>query len=344
MTRVAEVEFLVELTAIEFLNCDSGVIVMELGTIEQVDLRQMWPHESNDFTPWLANNVSRLGDALGLELETRGQEAPVGGYSLDILAHDLGSNRKVIIENQLESTNHDHLGKLLTYASGYDAGVVVWLAKEFRDEHRQALDWLNQRTGEDTQFFGVIVELIRIDDSNPAVNFKLAASPNEWRKESIDATKRGARGTSERGERYRGFFQNLIDRLREEEKFTTARKGQPMNYYDFASGHGGIAYRANFRWDDMASIVLYIDRREKDYNKNIFDQLMADRDSIESELSETLEWSRLDDYRASRVDVVRPGTIDDNAETLEEIQDWMVNRLLAFKKVYDPRLASVLEA
>ena len=125
---------------------------MELGTIQQVDLREMWPHEAIDFTPWLADNVSSLGEALGMELEVRGQEERVGNYFLDMLADDLGSNRTVIIENQLEPTDHDHLGKLLTYASGYDAGVVVWLAREFREEHRQALDWLNQRKGEDTHF------------------------------------------------------------------------------------------------------------------------------------------------------------------------------------------------
>ena len=266
----------------------------------------------------------------------RDQEAPVGRYSLDILAHDLGSNRPVIIENQLEPTDHDHLGKLLTYASGYDAGVVVWLTREFREEHRQALDWLNQRTDEDTQFFGVIVELLKIDNSRPAVNFKLSASPNEWSPE-----RNVVAGTSDRMERYRSFFQVLIDRLREDEKFTTARKGQPQSWCNFASGRGGIAYSANFKRQGRAGVTLSLESADRNINKSVFDHLMTDIAAIEVELKDDLEWNRLDSSKASRVDAVRSGSIDDDDETLEEIREWMVERLLAFKKVFGPRLLAL---
>lgn len=316
--------------------------MQELGTIEQVDLRRLWPNEAVDFTPWLANEISRLGDALGLELEVRDREAPVGGYSLDILAHDVGSNRPVIIENQLESTDHDHLGKLLTYASYYDANVVVWIARQFREEHRQALDWLNQRTDEHTQFVGVIVELLKIDDSRPAINFKLASSPNEWRKEAF-ATSRGRdAGTSERMERYRSYFQVLIDRLREDKGFTRARKGQPQSWYNFSSGHSGAAYSAEFNRDGKVSVSLYIDQGDRDLNKEVFDQLLQDKAAIESDLKESLEWQRLEDRRASKITVVRPGAIDDDNETLEDLQEWMIDRLLAFRSVLGPRLASLM--
>ena len=120
-----------------------------------------------------------------MDLELQQIEAAVGGYSLDVLATDQNENRPVIIENQLESTDHTHLGQLLTYAAGHDANIVVWLTKEFRDEHRAALDWLNQRTGDDTQFFGVVVELWKIGDSLPAPHFRVVASPNEWSKSRI---------------------------------------------------------------------------------------------------------------------------------------------------------------
>ncbi len=157
----------------------------ELASIERVDLRMAWPGEATDFTPWLANNLSKLGDALELELELQAQEAPVGSYSLDILARDTVNGGLVVIENQLESTDRTHLGQLLTYAAGFDATVAVWIAKEFKSEHREALDMLNRRTGGDTQFFGVEVELWKIDDSRPAPNFRLVAFPNEWRKQAV---------------------------------------------------------------------------------------------------------------------------------------------------------------
>ena len=216
------------------------------------------------------------------------------------------------------------------------------MAREFREEHRQALDWLNQRTGEETQFCWVIWELLRIDDSRPAINFKLAASPNEWRKESMGTSSRSNTGTTERGERYRNFFQILIDRLREEEKFTTARKAQPLNEYNFASGYGGIGYRSHFNQYGKAGIAIYIDRGEVGYNKDIFDRLISQKDIIESELAANLEWSRLDDYRASRIDAVRSGSIDDDDEALEEVQGWMIERLLAFKRGFGPRLAALV--
>jgi hypothetical protein len=185
-----------------------------LGSIEQVDLKELWPNHEADFTPWLVEDISRLGDVLGMQLVVRGHDLPVKGNSLDILAQDATSNQMVVIETQFESTNHENLGKLLTYASGYDASVVVWVVKNFNEEHRQALDWLNQRTGDDTQFFGVVVELLKIDDSRPAVNFKLASFPNEWRKEAMGTSRTNGASSSDSKERYPKYVQELLDRLR----------------------------------------------------------------------------------------------------------------------------------
>ena len=307
-----------------------------LSAIQNVDLREVWPNEATDFTPWLAENISKLGEALGLELELQSREAPVGSYSLDLLAHDLGRGRPVIIENQLEATNHIHLGQLLTYASGYDAHVAVWIAKEFKDEHRQALDWLNQRSDENTEFFGVVIEVWKIDDSRPAPHFKLVATPNDWRKGKV-TTAQGD-NVSERKEAYRDFFQGLIDRLREEHKFTGAKKGQLQSWYSFASGFSGIIYGANFTQEKKARVELYIDRGDKDRNEILFDALSKNKEAMESELQESIEWQRMEGRKACRIAVTRPGAITDSPEILEEIQDWMIEKLLKFKQVFGPRL------
>ena len=307
-----------------------------LSAIQNVDLREVWPNEATDFTPWLAENISKLGDALGLKLELQSREAPVGSYSLDLLAHDLGSDRPVIIENQLEATNHTHLGQLLTYASGYDAHVAVWIAKEFKDEHRQALDWLNQRSDENTKFFGVVIEAWKIDDSRPAPHFRLVATPNNWRKGKV-TTAQGD-NVSERKETYRDFFQGLIDRLREEHKFTGAKKGQLQSWYSFASGFSGITYEAKFTHGNKASVGLYIASRDKDQNEGFFDELKEHQHAIESEFQEPLEWDRIEGYKPCRIVVTRPGAITDSPEILEEIQEWMIDKLLKFKQVFQPRL------
>jgi hypothetical protein len=312
----------------------------EFGEIRRVELREMWPNEAGDFTPWLAANIETLGKALGLELELAEREASVGDFSCDLLATDLGTGRAVVIENQLTPTNHDHLGKLLTYAAGLEAGVIVWVAQELRDEHRQALEWLNSRTDTNTDFFGVVVEVFRIDESRPALNFKLVAFPNEWQKEGRQTL---VRSSSSRGEQYRQFFQVLIDALREQHQFTNARAGQPQNWYTFPTGITGLRYGFNFPEGDRVRTELYIDREDGPKNKALFDSLLGERQNIEQAFGQSLEWERLDDRRASRIATYRPGSIDQDSEQLEQIRNWAIEQLLKFKEVFGHRLRGHLE-
>lgn len=312
--------------------------MVDLGTIKKVDLREVWPNEATDFTPWLKENLRALGDALGMDLEFDQQEARVGGFSLDLLARDSRRDRPVVIENQLTVTNHDHPGKLLTHAGGYDAGVMIWLCREMREEHRQALDWLNQRTDENTEFFGVVVEALKIDDSRPAPNFRLVAFPNEWRKSNVRSDPSAA---SERMKSYRSFFQPLVDELRENYSFTNIRKAQLRSYVFFSSGFSGVEYGASFVQGGQARVEVYIDR-DQDWNKRLFDELERAKDLLETGFFEPWEWERLDHRRASRISINRPGSIDDDPETLEEIKTWMMTNLLAVKKVFHPKLAEVV--
>jgi hypothetical protein len=309
----------------------------EFGAIKRLNPKSVWPDEARYFTPWLAENLDELGSVLGMDLELLEVEASVGDFNVDILARNLGTGDEIVIENQFGATDHDHLGKLITYGSGFDAGAVVWIAESIREEHRQALEWLNQRTDSETQFFAIIMELIQVDESNPAFNFRPVVFPNEWKK---SRRSRVEKSVSPRAERYRVFFQGLIDRLREEHRFTSAKAGQPQNWYSFTSGISGISYGASFAQGDRIRAEIYIDPGDQDVNKALFDKLHKEKQQIENEFGQELEWERLDEKRASRIAIYRPGNIEDTDDDLREYETWLIANLLNFKSVFHSRISS----
>lgn len=317
----------------------------ELGTIERISPRTIWRDEARDFTPWLAENISLLGDALGLKLDCRKREAAVGIYSLDILAHDTERDLPVAIENQLGITDHSHLGQVLTYASGYDASVIVWVAGVFRDEHRRALDLLNRRTDDNTEFYGVEVEVLKIDNSRECVNFRLVAIPRKWRNpKRMSSGSGGARHDV----RYRHFYQGLVERLHEETPGFSDQSIERVDTTHFCSlAPAGTNVRYGASFGNFAGyrvwVQLIIRSGNRDWDKRLFSQLEKHRDEIEDEIGESLVW-RVDHFRRqSGIMVPRNGSIDVDEETLEGIQDWMVDRLLKFKEVFGPRLAELAD-
>jgi hypothetical protein len=151
------------------------------GRLHKVPAKSGWKNEGLGFTPWLAENLDLLGQELGLRLTFRSREYPVGKYYLDLLLEDT-QERVVIVENQFGSTDHDHLGKLLTYCAGTDASVVIWIAEALNAEHVAALEWLNENTVAGVGFFGVELELLQIEDSPMAPHFRVRVQPNDWQK------------------------------------------------------------------------------------------------------------------------------------------------------------------
>ena len=278
----------------------------EVARLEPVDLRNVWPNEASDFTPWLADNLDALGEALGLDIELEETEAAVGSFSLDIRAKD-SDNRAVVIENQLESTNHDHLGKMLTYAAGYDAGVVVWVAREFRDEHRAALDWLNQRTGLETEFYGVVVRAVRIGASSPAAVFDVVARPNEFRKRHV-AGGSGQTAENQRLELKRQFLQRVADKMRDRYG-SKHRNVRPQSWSDYSTGIRGIICRVSVGVGKVpARVALYIDMGEKYRNEALFDLLHDQKEHIEQEFGETFDWRGLTGNEQASLHCVVRGT------------------------------------
>lgn len=310
----------------------------DLGTLSSVTPHKVWPDEARDFTPWLADNIQELGKALNLDLAIERQEADVGDFSLDILARDLSTNHVVVIENQLERTDHDHLGKLLTYAGGFDASVVIWISTSIRDEHRQALEWLNQRSDSETCFVGVVVEVLQIDDSRPAINFKPVVFPNPWKKGKKPS---GDGRISEKGEKYRQYFQGLIDILREKHHFTGSKVGQAQNWFAFSSGYPDFCYSTSFVAKNRIRVEVYLDSGLAETNNDNFDCLFSKKEQIAQQFEEPVSWEPMEGRRASRIAVYRDGSIDNDADTLKEIQEWVIDRLLQFKKVFGHGLQSI---
>lgn len=313
-----------------------------LGRLEKVEPRTLWQSESRDFTPWLAESLGTLGDALGLDLELVSREVRVGPFACDIQAQEAGSGRRVIIENQLEATDHGHLGQLITYAAGLDAAVVVWIAPTIRDEHREAIDFLNRHTREGIDFFAVALEVFRIGTSAPAVAFRLAASPNAWAKRTSISAEQPS--VSSKGLAYQAFFQGLVDEMREKHRFTNARSVGTQSWFAFSAGVSGVVFSSAFGIGVMR-MDLYIDVGEAIRNKAIYDALLEDRAAIEGELGETLAWQRLDAKRAARISAVHAGTkVEDAAHRGAEMRQWLVTHLLGFRQVFGARVREAVRA
>ena len=293
----------------------------------------LWTSEARDFTPWLAQNLALLGEALGLDLELVQTEAPVGSFACDIEAKESSGGRRVVIENQLEQTDHSHLGQLLTYAAGLDAGIIVWISPTIREEHREAIDFLNRHTRENLDFYAIALEVVCIGKSDPAVVFRLAASPNAYAKTVSNSSRADV---SNKMAAYQAFFQPLMDELREKHRFTNARVAQLQSWYSFASGVSGITYGVAFANGRRLSAEIYIDVGDMDRNKIIFDYLES---QVKELGSEVLIWERLDNKRACRIRVVLPDTtIADAAKSGDEMRSWLVAKLLKLKEVFGPQL------
>ena len=303
---------------------------VDLGTIKTVAIQEVWRREASDFTPWLAFNLSYLSDKLEMELTADKTEASVGDFSSDIVARDLSTNRIVIIENQYGQSDHRHLGQIITYAAGKGAGAVVWVAENIRPEHRVAIDLLNRGMKSVLQFYAVEASVIQIDNSRPAFTLDVICAPDE--EENLPPT--GGVGLPERYQKYLTFFQGLLDELNRRH-FTRARKAQPQNWYTFTSENSNVfTYGFSFAQHRRVRAEVYIDSGRADMNKQLFDLLFAQKGAIETAMGTALEWERLDERRASRIAVYRPGSIDAPTEELQEIQTWAIVNLERFKSVF----------
>lgn len=270
---------------------------MGIGKLKEVDIRELWKHEQYDFSEWLSKkeNIENLNEILGLTLIDISKETYVGSYRCDLFAKDETTGIKVIIENQLEISNHDHLGKIITYASGLDAKVVVWIVKEAREEHRSAIEWLNNNTNSNVNFFLIEIHAYRIGESDPAPMFQVVEQPNDFIKnnKSTNRDESMNKSQSQRIEFWNQFNNVVIERG----KPFNIRKATTDHWYNVAIGTSEAHIDITLvNKDSLIGVELYITD-----NKELFDKLFEKKDIIEKDLGFKLDWRRLDNSKASRI-------------------------------------------
>ncbi len=300
-----------------------GMNDMSLGRLERIeDIRTIWQHERHDFSDWLLNNAEQLAEVLGIELELENAEEPVGDFWLDLIGRDLTHGAVLIVENQLEATDHSHLGQVLLYAAGTGAGTIVWVAKQFRAEHRQALNWLNESTDEGFHFFGVEVAAVRIGDSPPAPLLTLVVQPSDSQKqvrERADASR-----LSGKARLYAEFWARFIERVNIDYPKWTRRRSvvRSDNWLDFPSGISGTYFAASFAQGARLRHELYIDCGDADRNLALFKALEAQRDALENHYGRPLIFEALPDRRATRVADYLDGADVSQSARHDEFIDW----------------------
>ncbi len=321
-----------------------------ISTLESVDLRTVWAEEAQHFTPWLAQseNLARLGEALGLTLEPHGTEQAVGGFSADILCRRLdgGSDDQswVVIENQFGRTDHDHLGKLLTYTAGLNARTVVWIAEEFRDEHRAALDLLNASTTRDYAYFGLEIELLKIDGSRPAPRFNIVVQPNDWAKTTKARTDDDGELSPTRQmqlEFWTGFSEYM-----ESESSVACGRPRPWAYMGHGSGVPGIEVLSVFStWNTPSNSMSIGELRvQMKFSgrsaRALFEQLSASSDDIELESDQNYDWHDETGSVRPRVFVQRDAKIEDR-DQWPDYHAWLKAEVERMFRVLVPKVREI---
>lgn len=311
---------------------------MAIGKLERVDLRELWKHEARGFSAWLADNLESLSGALGLQLTTAEREVCAGDFDCDLVAEDERSER-VIIENQLEASNHDHLGKLITYLTNLEAKRAIWICKTARPEHVRAIAWLNETTPDDVAFYLVQLEAYRIGASDPAPLFTMIVGPSAEQKDL-------GRQKKELAQRHilrLRFWEGLLGRAKQAGLMTHSGRSPSRDVWlTGPTGKAGLSYTYRIWMKEQACIDFYIDTNDQATNDSIFDRLLQSKASIEASFGAPLDWERVDGQRHSRVRFVlhNGGLLSDESEW-PRIQDAMIDAMARLVKTMKPLLPTL---
>lgn len=303
---------------------------MKLGRLETVDIRKVWPHEQYDFSKWLAaeENIRELGDTLNLSLTDVETEKFVGNYRCDILCKDEITGKMVLIENQLEPTNHDHLGKIITYASGLDAAVIVWIVASARDEHASAIEWLNKHTDDEISFFLLEVHAYKIGNSDPAPQFTIIEQPNDFVKTVKTIAK--SNDLNESQKQRLEFWTQFNDVVEAKGKPFNKRKASTDHWYNVAIGSSEASLSIDLvNKEHKIRVSLWING-----NKELYDSLASRRDEIEALLGFGLEWNRLDSKKASYISAYINGLDFKKQDNYPQLMEQIIDLVVKMRKVF----------
>ncbi len=302
-----------------------------LAKLQKIDLRDVWSLEP-DFTNWLAQkeNLDLLSEEIGVDIKLIKTEANVGLFKVDILGEEESSGRKIIIENQLEDTNHDHLGKIITYASGYDAEIIIWVVRDVREEHQRAIEWLNEHTDEKTGYFLIKIELWQIEGSNPAPKFDVLVSPNEWAK-AIKASPAGGELSDTKLQQL-DFWTKFKGSVRAKDTNIRLQTPRPQHWYDVSMGssEAHVALTINSR-ENLLGCEIYISK-----NKELFNFLQERKEEIEKEIGEQAEW--VNAAVASRIKIKKRVSDVFSQSEAENYFTWLYEKTVLFQKVFGRHL------
>lgn len=298
--------------------------------LTEVDVRELWSHEQLDFSNWLARdeNLEYLNDIIGLTLTDADKEVYVGSYRCDIVAKDETSDITVIIENQLESTNHDHLGKIITYASGLDAKVIIWIVKETKEEHRAAIEWLNNNTNKNINFFLIEIHAYKIGNSNPAPKFEVVEKPNDFIKRS--KTNSNDNELNKRQVERKIFWEQFNNVLVKKGKPFNLRKATTDHWYEVAMGTSEAHVSISLvNKNNHIVVEVYVSD-----NKDLFDNLFKHKDKIEQELGFKLIWDRLNNKKASRIKYIIDGLDFNHHDNYEELMNQSIDAAVSMRDTF----------
>lgn len=304
--------------------------MVNLSKLEEIkDLRTVWPHEALDFTPWLAqdDNITLLADAIGIDITVDETESSVGDFNVDIFASETGTDRKIIIENQLEDTNHDHLGKLITYASGKSADIVIWVVKQAREEHKAAIEWLNNHTDDSVGFFLCEIKLYRIGNSEPAVKFEVIEKPNDWTKEIKKSE--SINETQQLRYDYWVAFEDYAFKNPTFAKNFKKRKLSKNHWLNFSIGSSACHIAVSqIKQRNELDVELYISDDTELYNS-----LYENKTDIELTSGLSFDWRELPDRKASRI-VLEKSVQLENKNAWGSQFEWLIDVMVKMKTTF----------